>query len=581
MERSPTCRRRTGFRLPPLALALGTAGALLASGAAPDPEPAGRLFPLPSFSLPDVHGHRRSLVDFRERPFLLFFWCGCSRCHAWAETWSRHLETAYPPGTPLPRTVVGYQGEAAQARIFAARHRLDRFSVLIPDPRAQLAERLGGIPCPRLLVVDGRGICRYRLPEGATPAPTGALTLDPVLRALRDCAERPIVPAAPVPETSAARGGQLTVLPVDGVRREEPSAGYWEFGEVDELDAGRLTHEFTLRNDNPGPVVVGGLDASCACSSAVVSPESGLEGSRFRSSAFPLTVHPGETVRVALTVDLRQLPGGPVHKVAWLFPTGSRSPLATLELSGRLRPALTFDPPLLAFGQLPALTGLSRQLKVRLAPRLSRALVPIRLLSSDPALHIVPESRPEPGKPSDTTGTEPEWGAAYQVTIPPGTPGGIVAGQLRFELPPRPATGAEASPDASAARRILERARVPFTGLVVTPVRAFPATLRLGTKPVRTVHRATVRLTGSATQPWRGVKVRSDNPWLRFRLREAGPVAAGEPLNRAGTSRLVEVEIAPQAPAGLLETWISVELEGSRLRLPFSVELVEGYGPRR
>jgi len=166
------CFDESAIRRGRAALALLLTGALLvllAPAARSDQPPtAGR--PAPPFSLSDVSGKKRSPIsEYRGRRIALFFFCGCSWCYDVATEWARLqrggvLAAEGRSGEKAPISVVVYSGlDPAASRTLAAGAGLDPAqTVLLPEPDMRVTEKVyRAEPCPRVFVVDGRGVVRY------------------------------------------------------------------------------------------------------------------------------------------------------------------------------------------------------------------------------------------------------------------------------------------------------------------------------------------------------------------------------------------------------------------------------------
>jgi len=137
----------------------------------------------PSFVLPDTEGRKRALKDKRGRPVALFFFCSCSLCEPvgrlWAEA-SHDLSTTAPgrSNKAEPTTVVVFAGDAEATLDFARTTGLEAAqATLLVDPDLQVAQSYDAVPCPRVFVLDARGILRYTNNEKGPasyqiPAPT-------------------------------------------------------------------------------------------------------------------------------------------------------------------------------------------------------------------------------------------------------------------------------------------------------------------------------------------------------------------------------------------------------------------------
>ena len=123
--------------------------------------------PAPDFTLADTRGTLRTLSDYRHRPVVLVFLCGCQRCAAFAHIWGQmqRSNAVAPTGTKeaRPLTVIVYAGDARAVQTLAQQAGLDmQQTVLLPD--RQMGVTLGlyqSMPCPRTLVIDSAGIIRH------------------------------------------------------------------------------------------------------------------------------------------------------------------------------------------------------------------------------------------------------------------------------------------------------------------------------------------------------------------------------------------------------------------------------------
>ena len=109
-------------------------------------------------------------------------------------------QTALPTVAPLPATLVVFSGNAAAARAFAAETGLDPAqTVLLPDPTMRVTTDLyHADPCPRLFVLDGRGVLRYtnnHKDDAAREVPEMVIA-SRALDALRACKSIPAKKAA-------------------------------------------------------------------------------------------------------------------------------------------------------------------------------------------------------------------------------------------------------------------------------------------------------------------------------------------------------------------------------------------------
>lgn len=121
----------------------------------------------PDFTLADTRGTLRTLSEYRHRPVVLVFLCGCQRCGVFAHVWGQmqRSNAVTPTGTKeaRPLTVIVYAGDAAAVQSLAQQAGLDmQQTVLLPD--LQMGVTLGlykSMPCPRTLVLDSAGVVRH------------------------------------------------------------------------------------------------------------------------------------------------------------------------------------------------------------------------------------------------------------------------------------------------------------------------------------------------------------------------------------------------------------------------------------
>lgn len=157
----------------------------------------------PTFALKDVDGVRHALSEYRNRPVVVLFACGCKWCHEFGLEWAQMQRTgvladavtptdpAAPPLAPekAPLTLVVYMGDAAQARTYAQSAGLDlKQTVLLPDTNLKITQQYHAMPCPRLYVLDGSGLMRYvnrhadDMPQKATATVLVSKTIDGLRR---------------------------------------------------------------------------------------------------------------------------------------------------------------------------------------------------------------------------------------------------------------------------------------------------------------------------------------------------------------------------------------------------------------
>lgn len=181
----------------------------------------------PTFTLKDVDGVGRLLTEYRGRPVVVCFACGCQWCHAFGVEWAQMqrsgvLADAVAPTDPnapvdankAPLTLVIFMGDAAAARLYAASAGLDlKQTILLPDADYKVTRQYHAMPCPRLYVLDGNGLLRYvnrhadDAPQKATAAVLVAKTIDGLRRTTLPPPPAPNLTKKPAPRTG--KGGKI------------------------------------------------------------------------------------------------------------------------------------------------------------------------------------------------------------------------------------------------------------------------------------------------------------------------------------------------------------------------------------
>lgn len=343
------------------------------------------------------------------------------------------------------------------------------------------------------------------------------------------------------------------------------NVGRHDFGTINALDIPQVTHDFTLRNDSPAPMIVTRLQTSCGCTTATIEALNNAKAPRPASPSSngtlptPITLASGQHAQVHVAVDLAGHAPGMLYKTVLVFVQGRFQPVALLEMQGQLQPAVSFSPSLLDFGKA---TGSS--LPQTITATIDARLVPSGqippLLASTPAIRVTPAAVSQ-------TSTRKSLTRTYQITLAPDAPLGPLTGTLTFGQP----TGKDALPSTSAAPFMQAAALV--VGQVTGDLVAAPALLAFGNVPEGTAKDLSVTLTGTTTQAITGLKVQSDSPWLSARLSDAGAtnsLSTGSPASVP--ARQLTVTIGAQTPHGVQQAQVTVTLaSGRRLVLPVTV----------
>ena len=144
-----------------------------------------------------IDNHAWTLRSTLGHPVVLFFFCGCNECHHVASSWADLTRSGVLRSAPFtaarsatPVIAVVYSGDVTDLEAFSAQTGLTGV-VLIPDPEMKLTNLYRVGPCPRVFVLDQKGVLRYTN-SGTDDAPQGGhedLIVARALTALRACVQ--------------------------------------------------------------------------------------------------------------------------------------------------------------------------------------------------------------------------------------------------------------------------------------------------------------------------------------------------------------------------------------------------------
>ena len=126
--------------------------------------------PVPSLVLPDIAGQKHPLTEWRGKPFVLFFFCGCRPCHDCARLWAqaqqagelRQKQSGKGTDAKAPATVIVFLGDGVEAKQFQTETSLVPAETrLLTDLSDQSGQRYGVTLCPRVFVVNAGGRLSY------------------------------------------------------------------------------------------------------------------------------------------------------------------------------------------------------------------------------------------------------------------------------------------------------------------------------------------------------------------------------------------------------------------------------------
>jgi hypothetical protein len=339
------------------------------------------------------------------------------------------------------------------------------------------------------------------------------------------------------PATSPAPVVTISPTPADS------ASVRYDFGNVGMAAGNTLQRAYTIKNGGSAPVIIQGITTSCGCTRASLD-DHGLSGRGPTVTGGPVTLAPGQSAQLSITVNVSELHPGPIRKTITVSGASDASPLATIDLFATLVPAIAFSPQTIDFGPAEAGVAHTATLTATVDPKLlSRGKVP-DLRSSDPSVRITllpvsPVQRPGSSVP-----------LTYQLTLAPDAPLGPVSGRLYFAPPPR------ASADDG---QSLWDVGAGVTGQVVGDISAPLTPLSLGIIPAATGAKATIKVTGKDAAALTGLTCESADPSITARLLPDAPTAQEATL---------EVTVAPHHAPGVLQTQVTVHTQsGERLVL--------------
>jgi hypothetical protein len=371
----------------------------------------------------------------------------------------------------------------------------------------------------------------------------------------------PVPPLSQKP-AGAERGVLLNVLPDKDLQMAPPGGAIYNFGTADRFLHPILTHTFTLRNDGKVPVIIDHIQSSCGCTSALLMV-TGKEAAGY-------VLQPGKQVGIKASIDMTKLAPGPIRKFLWVMMPGETVPSFVIRLDANIEGVLAFSPAAVEFGRVGAGETPAQTLSVTLDQRLIDAVGGVKLVSSNPGVHVSlvpPADTPVPG------GDGHSVRRVYAVTLAPKVDMGVLSGTLSF-VPLKSTAEANKSNTKAAAETataFLSALVAPISGEVYGQVTARPGTIVFGavTQGDGTTRRIT--LVGTTEEALKNLKVSSPSIWVTARVSvperpKQDPTA---PPVKLPPMRLLEVTLNPKAPAGAMQTQLILTTQdGERLVLP-------------
>jgi hypothetical protein len=351
-----------------------------------------------------------------------------------------------------------------------------------------------------------------------------------------------------------------------------PNQSVLECGAMNLLDHMEVSQVFTLFNANKTPLVVERLQPSCGCMTALLPQPTGKLAGTKQSSQLPLTLGSNESMQVKVTIHLDLLPAGPFNKSVSIYVQGVPRPAAMLQLTGTLQPNVTLTPNVLDFGKVAVGTTPSLTLTATYGNRLKAGIPLPRLVSHNPYVSITPliDLPLQQPKPAGKRPVRPRI-QRYRVTLKPGLESGSLTDTLDLlpaETSPGPGVPGVKVPAHLAAA--LKQVTAMIVGQVVGNVDAQPPVLAFGSVNPGRAYTRQIVLRAKKAAALQNVKLAANSSWLAVQLNSSGAIS---PLMAAGraaeATRVVDVTLSGETPAGLLSSRITVTLnDGERLTIP-------------
>ena len=490
----------------------------------------------PPFTLPDAAGKPHTLAEFRKRPVVLFFFCGCEPCHQAAKLWAQGQQNAKQdaqgrvlPEAQTPRTVVVFTGDAESARVFAAETGLPPETVLLLDPEMKVTNAYHAEPCPRALVLDADGVIRYSSLSDA------AKDIVPVT-----LISRLVGAAQSVAGAQSVSGLSVTLEP--GMERTGPDAVKCDLGAVNPARTPHCERDFTLKNTTDAPIAIARVRGSCGCESVTLH--------RDKQDIPSATLAPGERITLHVSIKMAGQRGEHLHKFVWVDGADSK-PLATLALELAVHESVSFSTGFLAFGTMGKGTTRSLDFAVRVEKDVLNGKPLPRLVSSNPALRVETVGAATATLWNGRPGLVQNYKVSPADTLQPGSLEGI----LYFDLPaasvgPPAGTVPKNAPD-SDALDALRNASLSVSGDIIGSILALPRTLLFGNVEAGHESRRSVLLNGLGAEALQAMTVSSDNKWVTARVQIVRE-------NAQTTTCLLEVVLSEKTPPGIVQAKITL-----------------------
>jgi hypothetical protein len=370
-------------------------------------------------------------------------------------------------------------------------------------------------------------------------------------------------PAAPAPaapaaaQTPSAPDEILTVVEVDGAKKNGDTGAIFDFGIVSPLDTDHFEHTFVLRNDNKDPVIVDKIPPTCGCTTVVV------EGAK--DQQFPMTIDPGKDIHVHTSIDAGHLSGGSFVKNVLVYLHGKSTPSHTLQLTGNMRAAISVDPMNLDFARvkrgqsaaLPVTVLIDRRMLAKgWTPKVTSTVADVTVAPiSEKDAKALAAKQPRsngPGMPqvaSTTTADDPHYASLYyKLTLSKKARIGYFWGQI--SIPHNDA--AAALPGSTPGSKYAQQPNYGSVhGEVYGDISASPTNCSFGTVTQNTpVNSARITINGVSEEAVRDLKVESPNALIHCKLNPVDP--------KTPTARDLELTLDPKVAPGPFQSEVIV-----------------------
>ena len=120
----------------------------------------------PAFDLLSVgQGRSIRLDDLRGKPVIVNFYCGCNFCSIVGREWVKNKDRV---GDATVLAVMTNHWTYNPSAVRTYRTRTSWSWPVLADIDSQTANNFNALTCPRLFVIDGKGVVRYTSAEGAS-----------------------------------------------------------------------------------------------------------------------------------------------------------------------------------------------------------------------------------------------------------------------------------------------------------------------------------------------------------------------------------------------------------------------------